>query len=144
MDKLALNKPAQLMVQLKGMNTPAKCAFSQTPALAIVKKEKGEKSVLTIIQILISDCNDFLNVARKMSAEQISQTANMILSDFYYMNIADINLVFTRAKKGYYGELYQSLDGMKIYQWFEKYSNERAQTIYDDRLKDHDIIKSKE
>ncbi len=144
MNKLALNKPGQLMVQLKKFDSPAKCVSSDTPALAIIKKDKGEKSILTIIQIWISDCNDFLNLARKMSSEQISQTANMVLADFYYMNIADINLVFTRAKKGYYGEMYQSLDGLKIYQWFEKYSNERAQTVYDDKVKEHDIIKSNE
>ena len=132
------------MVQLKGFDTPAKCVSSESPAIATIKKEKGEKSILTIIQIWISDCNDFMNLARKMTPEQIKQTANMVLADFYFMNIADINLVFTRAKKGYYGEMYQSLDGLKIYQWFQRYSDERAQTVFDDKLKEHDIIRSKE
>ena len=71
------------------------------------------------------------------------QTAIMLMEDFYYFKIADINLVFTRAKKGAFGELYGSLDGSKIYQWFEQYDNERSGTAYNDALKEHDIKKER-
>lgn len=144
MDKLAINKPGELMTQLREFKTPALCAASGTPALAEIKKEHGMDKAMNIVQIWISNCNDFFNLPRKMSPAQIKETATMIMDDYYYLKIADINLVFTRAKKGYYGEMYQSLDGMKVYSWFTKYADERANEIFNDNLKNHNITKSQE
>jgi hypothetical protein len=143
MDKIELYKPKELMIQLRGANTPVKCIKSDAKVLAVIKKDIGEKELNKLIKVWIADLNDFLNISRKMSLPQAEQTATMIISDFYYMNMADINLVFTRAKKGYYGALYESLDGMKIYSWFEKYANERAQAAYDDKLNKDSIIKER-
>jgi hypothetical protein len=81
--------------------------------------------------------------ALMMRPEQIKQTAMMILSDFYYFKIADINLVFNRAKRGMFGDLYGSLDGMKVYQWFDRYASERAQAAFDDCVNEHLKIKEK-
>ena len=77
-----------------------------------------------------------------MNPNQIKQTAIMILDEYYYLNLADINLVFTRAKKGQYGNLYESLDGMKIFNWFDQYDIERSQNAYEVKLREHDNVKS--
>lgn len=50
----------------------------------------------------------------------------MILEDFYAINLADVRLVMTRAKKGQYGVLYGRLDGQIVYQWFAEYFDERC------------------
>jgi len=136
-------KPEQAMIKLSDCNTPAKCIKSETDSLAIIRKEQGEKKLIDIVMSWIIDLNDFINVSRKMNAAQVNQTAIMIMNDFYYMNIADINLVFTRAKKGYFGELYQSLDGLKIYSWFDQYATERAQTAFDDNINEHSKVKER-
>jgi len=142
--KLEVYKPEKAMVALKECRTPAACLSSSTPALSVLRKKNGEEAVLAALEAWILDMNEFVNVQRTMGPAQIKQTAVMILSDFYYFKIADINLVFTRAKKGYFGDLYGSLDGMKIYRWFVDYDIERSQTAYMDNLKDHDITKSDE
>jgi len=142
MDLIKLT-PHEITVKLSGMNTAIKCIESDNASLAIIKKEIGMKKLSVHVQIWIADLNDFLNVSRKMDLKQIEETALMILTDFYYMNIADINLVFTRAKKGHFGELYQSIDGMKIYSWFDKYATERAQTAYDKQINEHAKIKER-
>ena len=94
MGTLAILNPSTAIVKLKEFNTPAKCMASQTPALAEIRKEKGDDSTLAYLEVWIEDMNDFLNVQRKMSASQVAQTAVMILADFYYFKVADINLVF--------------------------------------------------
>lgn len=142
-NKLAIISPTKAMLAFKQCNTPAKCINSDVPALAEIMKEKGEKTTIKVVELWISDLNDFLNVSRKMNPAQIHQTAVMILDEFYYFNLADINLVFTRAKKGKFGNLYESIDGMKIFNWFEQYNDERSQTAYNDALREHDNIKSK-
>jgi hypothetical protein len=141
---LALYKPEKAVLALKDYNTPAKCMNSDTPTLAEIRKENGEDKVLTAIEAWIVDMGEFLNISRPMNPRQIRQTAVLVLSEFYYFKVADINLLFTRAKKGQYGELYGSLDGTKIYQWFEQYDIERAETAYNDALRQHDKIKAQE
>ncbi len=140
MDKLML-RPDQVMVKLGSCNTIARCIKSEMPSIVLIKKENGYEKVIDIIMSWIIDLNDYLNISRKMNAGQIKQTSSMIVNDFYYMNIADINFVFTRVKKGYYGNLYESLDGMKIYLWFDQYATERAQTAFDNQLNKHSKIK---
>ena len=139
---LAIYKPMDAAIKLREFNTPAKCIASDTPHLAVIRKERGEEATLALIEAWIVDANEFLNIQRTMNPRQIKQTAIMVLDDFYYFKIADINLLFTRAKKGQYGELYGALDGMKVYQWFEQYDYERSETAYNEALRQHDMIKS--
>ena len=143
MSNIKLYKPEDTFLELRKCNTVALCLNSETPALATLKKESGEKKVVTIISAWILDLNEFFNVQHKMKPAQIMQTAAMLLDDFYYFKIADINLIFSNAKKGKYGNLYGSLDGSKIYSWFEQHDRERAEACYQEKLKEHDIIKER-
>lgn len=136
--------PGTTIAELKKLDTVSLCFNSNTPSLAELKKDEGEDKVLSLLEIWILDINDFFNVQHKMKPNQIKETAIMILQDFYYLKVADLNMVFSNAKKGKYGNLYGSLDGSKVYQWFVQHDKERARSVYRDRLKEHDIIKSKE
>lgn len=142
--KLEKYNPTNIMIELRKCNSPALCLESETPALSELKKTDGEEKVLTVLEMWIVDINDFFNIQNKMKPGQIKETAIMILQDFYYMKIADLNLVFSNAKKGKFGTQYGYLDGSKIYQWFSDHDNERASACYRARLKEHDIIRSKE
>ena len=133
--------PDNAITELMKCNSIELCLKSETVTLATIKKDSGEESVLSIINAWIIDVNDFLNVSRKMNVPQIKQTSAMILTDFYYFKIADINLVFQNAKKGMYGSMYESLDGLKIYQWFEQYALQRANIAFQENLRIHDLTK---
>lgn len=63
-----------------------------------------------------------------MTPEQIDECAFYLIQDFYQLNLADINLVFTEAKKGRFGELYESLNMAKIISWFDVYKESRMET----------------
>ena len=131
--------PANAIYELRKVKTALACVQSGAPRLSELKKQVGEDKVLTLIEIWILDTNEFFNVNNKMSPVQIHQTALMLMQDFYYFNIADINYLFTQAKKGRYGELYGSIDGMKIFSWFEKHDIERSEVGYFNKLQEHDI-----
>lgn len=137
-------EPVNLLPMLKECNTPAKCLMSNTPVLSAMRKEIGEDKVLAIMEMWIIDINDFFNINNKMKPNQVKETAMFILNDFYYLKIADVNLVFSTAKKGKYGSLFGSLDGSKIYQWFDEYDKERAGECYKRHLEEHDLIKQNE
>ncbi len=141
MSNIKLYNPQEAFLELRKCNTVALCLQSETPVLATLKKEEGEKKVLTLISAWILDLNEFFNVQHKMKPGQIMQTASMLLDDFYYFRIADINMIFSNAKKGKFGALYGSLDGSKIYQWFEQHDLERADACYQENLRQHDLTK---
>lgn len=67
-----------------------------------------------------------MNIANGMKEAQIVETAEMIMFDYPYLSLADINLIFARAKRGFYGQIYNRLDGQIIMTWFREYHNERC------------------
>ncbi len=96
------------------------------PSLAKVRKTYGEEFTEGYVAIWITNLVEFFEVGKRMGENQIIETAMLIMQDYYMLTLADINLVFTRAKKGYYGELYDRLDGAVILTWFRKYFDERC------------------
>ena len=111
-----------------------KAVESDTVSLAVLKKDNSEEAVIKYIILWLNRLNDYLNISRKMSFEQMKQTAEYILQDYYYLKQSDLYYIFSQAEKGRYGEFYESLDGAKILSWFEKYDVERANYVYDEGL----------
>ena len=96
-----------------------------SPSLVGLKNESSRDYVLAYIELWILSLSEFVNVKYSMSPAQISETAFYIYQDYYYYKISDITLLFTNAKKGYYGEFFHTLDGAIILGWFKKYAEER-------------------
>lgn len=103
---------------------------SITPPLAVFKKEYGEQSLQAILVIILTDLIKFFSIGKTMGQDQLVQTIRLIIEDFYYFNIEDFKLCFDNAKRGKYGKVYDRIDGNVIYEWLQKYSEERVQTAY--------------
>jgi hypothetical protein len=112
-------------------NTPAMAISSSAPTLASIRKEYSEDFQIAYVSVWIVNLNDFVNALRKMSPEQIEETATIIVQEYTYLNLADINLVFRKIKKGEFGQLFAEIDGMKVLSWFEQYAQQRARTAAD-------------
>lgn len=67
----------------------------------------------------------FFSVGKSMNDYQLTETAKLILKEFYYLNVDDYKLFFDRLKSGYYGQLYDRLDGNVILVHLRDYANER-------------------
>ncbi len=120
------------------INSIKKAVESDTVSLAVLKKQNSEKLVIQYIILWVTKLNEFLNINRKMSFEQMQKTAEYILQDYYYLKQSDLYFIFSQAEKGRYGEFYDCLDGAKILGWFEKYDIERANYVYDEGLKEYE------
>lgn len=103
---------------------------SITPPLSVVRKEYGEQSLQAILVIILTDLIKFFNVGKTVGQDQLVQTIRLIIEDFYYFNIEDFKLCFNNAKRGRYGKVYDRIDGNIIYEWLQKYSEERLQIAY--------------
>lgn len=103
---------------------------SITPELAVFRKQKGEMTLYALMTIMINDLLDFFSTGKTMGERQMVTTIRMIVEDFYYFNIEDFKLCFDNAKRGKYGKIYDRIDGNIIYEWLQKYSEERTDVAY--------------
>ncbi len=134
--------PKVCMVQLHHINSIALAVKSNLNSLAKLTKQFDRGFVIKYLMFWIIDLNEFLNTTKSMSQEQIETTAELLYLDNYNLNIADINIIFTNAKKGMYGQFYGSIDGMKILSWFHEYNFKRADYYYENiSLHEHEGIK---
>lgn len=126
--------PGKCLRIFQKTNTATLALKSETPTLASIRKNYSEDFLIAYIAVWIVNLNDFVNASRKMSPMQIEETAVMIYQEYYYLNIADVNLVFRKIKKGEFGQLFAELDGIKILSWFEKYNQERMQVCISNEI----------
>lgn len=96
---------------------------STTPFIGVLAKE-ALQNTSALIELMIIDLQNFLNLNRMMNEFQIKETASLIIQRYNYMKIADCKLIFDRIKTGQV-KLYEGLDGQKILQVFEEWSEER-------------------
>jgi hypothetical protein len=141
MDKLAIVKESTTPANYNHVKNVQLAVNDKSDSLARIKKQAGEKTSLGILKIWLINLNDFLNISRKMTPDQIDQTVELIQDEFYYLKISDIALIFKRIKTGHYGEFYESIDGMKIMSMFYKYSQERMDFYIEKNEREHNEYK---
>lgn len=111
-------------------------------SLATIRKHYGEELQRDYLAVWLINLNESLNIKRPMTESMILETVDLALQDYYYLSIADIYLIFSRAKKGMFGELYESLNCAKVLQWFANYAAERSAIFEQVNIKQHELEKS--
>lgn len=76
-----------------------------------------------------------------MTDVQTQETAMLILESYPALTIADINLIFKKAKTGKFGPMYDRLDGQLILSWFDTYFDERCQAAANASIREADRFK---
>lgn len=135
--------PKKCLRTFRKVNSIEKSIALKLPSLTAYKKIIGEDKLEVVIKLWLVDLNNCLNLRRPMSEDNIDLIAIYILSDYGNLTISDINLVFTRAKTGAYGELYESLNTAKVLLWFSEYSESRMETAAEMNLVKHNQLKIK-
>ena len=101
------------------------CIQSKLPSLARIKKEEGIDKTLSYVQLELIKLNELLNLRRPMTETQINFTAEVIIDEFYMLNVADIKLIFKNILTGKCGNLYESLNPPKTLTIFREHLNQR-------------------
>lgn len=126
------------------LNTPADVFKESTPSMGVVKRTYGDKFTLAYLATWILDLTAFVNIGKNMNEAQVRQTATMIADEYVHLTIADLALVFKRAKLGYYGQIYDRLDGQIILGWFQKYHNERCLTASEQSINEANSLRERD
>lgn len=98
-----------------------------TPTLGEVVHSGGGEKMAAFVELNLASLASFCNLSGSINPGQIQTTVHMILQEFGNLTIADVNLIFRRAKMGEYGPFYGRLDGQMILSWFNQYLDERCE-----------------
>ena len=110
--------------------THAGLAMNQNiPSLGLLASTYGDETPIEWLVIQFGSLNDFAEVKSKINNQQIYELANLVLSEYYYINAAEILLFIGRFKIGYYGTLYGTIDPMKITNALMQYIRKRWQDL---------------
>jgi len=115
---------------------------SDMPSLARINKQFGEDFIQAYIEGWIVNLREFFNIGKNMTDEQTQETAMLIVTQFYNLTLADINLIFKMAKLGQLGKVYDRLDGQIILSWFDSYYNKRCEIFASNSIQESSKYKN--
>lgn len=81
------------------------------------------------LMILINDLRLFFQVDKMISTEGIISLCPLIIFEYASLSLEEIAVCFAQAKKGYYKELYNRLDGAIILSWIKQYNAEKLARV---------------
>ena len=131
-----------VQVACRAVNSYPAVFSANTPALIEIEQAYGYDCLQAYLEGWLVNLREFVNVGKKMTDAQTFETAMIILQDYKSLTIADINLLFKRAKSGYYGNLYDRLDGQIILGWFRRYFSERCGAAEEESINEASRYKS--
>lgn len=98
---------------------------SSIPTLGLLASTYGDETPLEWLKIQFGTLNDFAEVSTKINKEQLNELAEIFISEYYYLNAAEICFFIARFKSGKYGRFYGAIDPMKITSAMLDYIRER-------------------
>lgn len=101
------------------------------PALMDVKNTYGEQTAYQWLLVQLLSLNNYAGVNNGMTDAQVSELAYLILSNYYYLNLAEIMQFIAKFKLGIYGQFYGSVDPLKITSALQSYIRDRNRSIDD-------------
>lgn len=113
----------------------------QEPSIVSLQKRFGSDFIQAYIATWLINLNAFLNLKYPMSEQQIEETAEFIINDFYSLTVVDVYLIMRNAKTGFYGKFYESLNGAMILTWFNNYFEERCNVFEEMSIQESNELK---
>ena len=108
----------------------AKSGQAYAPTVRKVVRELGTNAMVMMIKLQMVELNLVLNLARPMNDGMIIATAPLIvdhiLEDDCDITLADLRIIFDRAKKGTYGSFYGGIGSADIIAWIDGYIAEKC------------------
>jgi len=107
----------------------------------ISEPDIADESNKNILADMIMNLNKFSNVSRKMDSLQVAETVNMLLNEYPRLSLQEYQVFFNRIKSGQFGQLYDSMDGIKIMAFIKEFYDEMVNAYHEFKEENHQQIK---
>lgn len=118
-------QPTKAIVSLR-CNSVIDAINSDTAKLSTITKQMGKVATENYLAIWIAQISTWFKVSEKMSQDEIQILASMLYQDYYYLNIADLVMIFKGALKK---QVYNRVDIPTVIGWFQEYDEMRSGCI---------------
>lgn len=115
----------------------------QPAGISAIKKEYGETVLKAFLTELLIDFCNFFNVKSNMTEEQVMQTVDLIIANYYYLSLEDFKICFNNGKLGRNIKIYDRIDGSIIFNMIENHAKIRSEIFAAFHEKQHDFVKYK-
>lgn len=141
LEAYSLNNCLMRSVTIKGVSD----ALSRnTVSLVDIKKGKGQAFLRSYIAIWLIDLNELLNLKNPLSEAQITLCTEQIITDYSFLKLSELSLIFKRIVSGEFGELYERISMPKLMSIFRKYEQERTEVVTSESQQDHERFRYQE
>lgn len=114
------------------------------PTLGLLNGTYGPAMPVEWLKLQFGSLNDYAEQGVGMTNDQLSELCSLVLSEYYYLNMAEICLFIGRFKLGDYGQFYGAIGPMKIVNALRQYVRERGLEIDSYERKQAEISRDKQ
>lgn len=105
------------------------CFFGAYPELSVLRKKFGGNAPIMWLIPQLLDLSEFCGARDKFSKRQLSELAELIASEYYYLKISELMWFFRRFKLGDYERFYGSVDPQIIMMALRRFVVDRNDII---------------
>ena len=128
-------------VTLKGVSD---AVSRKTFSLVEIKKNRGQAFLRNYIALWLIELNELLNLKNSLSEAQIKLCTEQIITDYSFLKLSELSLIFKRIVSGEFGELYERISMPKLMTIFRKYEQERTEVVISESSQDHENFRYQE
>ena len=115
-----------------------------TVSLVEIKKGKGQAFLRSYIALWLIELNELLNLKNPLSEAQITLCTEQIITDYSFLKLSELSLIFKRIVSGEFGELYERISMPKLMSIFRKYDQERTEVVTSESQQAHENFRYQE
>lgn len=113
----------------------------KTVSLVQIKKDKGQQFLRSYIGLWLVELNELLNLKNPLSEAQITLCTEQIITDYSFLKLSELSLIFKRIVSGEFGELYERISMPKLMSIFRKYEQERTEVVTSESQQSHESFR---
>ena len=141
LEAYSLNNCLMRSVTIKGVSD----ALSRnTVSLVDIKKGKGQAFLRSYIALWLIELNELLNLKNPLSEAQITLCTEQIITDYSFLKLSELSLIFKRIVSGEFGELYERISMPKLMSIFRQYDQERTEVVVTQNQQAHEQFRYRE
>lgn len=88
--------------------------MGDAPTIGLLNRTYTPRQVRTWLIVQFENLNDYVGTKNKIEPNQMQMLAEVVTTEFYFLKASELLLFFHQFKAGKYGELYGSVDPLRI------------------------------
>lgn len=130
-DREALLRTFHVSEQSRHAAYPMRCVTGTAPSLATVNEAYGKGTAEEWLTFQIVEFGELVGARDKLTPFQVKHLCRMILEDYAWLKLTDLELFLHHMKRGDYGRFYGTVDPQVFMQCFPMFLRDRNDILHE-------------